>query len=76
MAAFVQMYGFYRSKKEPGERMATDVGLGLPAHVDPNDWELMTLSETSPEPLEAYVGEAIAEDGFYYFKLVDSPPPE
>jgi len=70
------MYDFYRSKTAPGERMATDVGVGLPAHVDPNDWELMTVSETSPELFVQDLDEAIAEDGFYYFKLVDPPPPE
>ena len=46
---------------------------GLPDHVDPNDWELMTLSATSPElALLDDVAEDIEDHGFSYFKLV--PP--
>jgi hypothetical protein len=70
------MYDFYRSKTEPGERMATDSSVGLPAHVDPNDWELMAVSTTSPELFVHDLDEDIAEWGFCYFKLVDPPPPE
>ncbi len=71
MAAFAPPYDFYRSKKEPGERMATGLGAGLPAHVDPKDWEPMTVSETSPELFVDYIPEDVAARGFCYFKLVD-----
>lgn len=64
------MYDFYRSKVEPDERMATVLGAGLPGHVNPDDWELMTgLTERSPE-LHVDIEEDIAERGFSYFKLV------
>jgi hypothetical protein len=64
------MYDFYRSKSEPDERMAVLKGAGLPSHVDPDDWELITgISVRSPE---AYVDvkEDIADRGFSYFKIV------
>jgi hypothetical protein len=64
------MHDFYCNKKEPDERMATRSGAGLPGHVDPNDWELMQVSERSPE-LYADVDEDVADHGFCYFKLVD-----
>ncbi|MEW6438808.1 MAG: hypothetical protein AB1508_16745 [Pseudomonadota bacterium] len=64
------MYDFYRSKKEPDERMATRRGAGLPGHVDPNDWELMTLSPTARERF-VDVDEDIEDHDFCYFKLVD-----
>lgn len=66
------MYDFYRSKTEPDERMAVPAGAGLPDHVDRHDWELMTVSATSPELFVNYLEEDIAERGFSYFKLVDS----
>jgi hypothetical protein len=73
MAAFAPPYDFYRSKKKPGERMATELGAGLPAHVNPKEWEPMTVSETSPELFVYEIPEEIAAQGFSHFKLVDPP---
>jgi hypothetical protein len=67
------MYDFYRSKKEPDERMATLPGAGLPNHVDPNDWEL--IPSASPE-IHAVDAADIEERGFFYFKLVEQRPPD
>ena len=69
------MYDFYRSKKEPDERMATLAGAGLPDLVDPIDWEPMTVSATSREVF-VDVAEDISDRGFCYFKLVDYQPPD
>ena len=69
------MYDFYRSKKEADERRATLIGAGLPDHIDPQDWELMKVSTTSPEVF-VDVDEDIAERGFSYFKLVEWNPPD
>ena len=62
------MYDFYRSKVEPDERMATVLGAGLPGHVNPDDWKLMTgLTECIPE-LHVDIEEDIAERGIPGFQ--------
>ena len=67
------MYDFYRSKKDPDERMATLPGAGLLSHVDPNDWEL--IPSAAPE-IHVDVADDIEERGFAYFKLVVWRPPD
>jgi hypothetical protein len=62
------MYDFYRSMKEPDERMATLQGAGLPGHVDPNDWDLISSPKLE---IHVDVDEDIEARGFSYFKLVE-----
>ncbi len=66
------MYDVFRKKKQPMERMATMPGAGLPAHLNPKEWELMPAGTS-----EIYedAAEEIAARGFCYFKLVPPPKP-
>jgi hypothetical protein len=60
-------YDVYRKKNNPGERMATLPGAGLPSHVSPKDWELM------PAGLSQIIEDAAADieaRGFCFYKLV------
>jgi hypothetical protein len=68
-------YDFYRNKTEPGERMATLPGAGLPDHVDPSDWEPM-LAEAGIYDDDEDMAADIEVRGFSYFKLVEWRPPD
>lgn len=61
-------YDIYRGTKDRALRMAVLNGAGLPAHVDPIDWEIM------PSGSSHVIEEApddIAARGFCFFRLVD-----
>ena len=57
----------YQGTQDPMERMAVRVGKGLPAHLDPDDWQLMPPGSS---PIFKGVGGDIRARGFCYYRLV------
>jgi hypothetical protein len=67
MTRKADQYDIYQGTDDPSLRMATEIGGGLPGHVDPADWELMPSGASD---LYVDMDEDIEARGFCFYQLV------
>jgi hypothetical protein len=64
----------YRGTEDQALRMVVERGVGLPRHVDPKDWKIMTAAEMTVEEQALAEDDATIADirarGFSFYKRV------
>jgi len=61
------MFDVYLKREDPTWRCATEEGAGLPAHLVPNEWELLPVGAS---PVSDKADEDIEEFGFCLYRVV------